>query len=114
MKSIFEVAIAAALSVAALSAQNLDSSGNSMLTGAFRFRQIAVLNYDQNGFVTQVRAANGTITFDGAGNYSVTGTYIDNTVSRGASQTLTVSGTYVIGANGTGYLANPLSPTSSS
>jgi uncharacterized protein (TIGR03437 family) len=94
--------------------QTLDNSGNGMLNGGFRFRQVAALAYDNNGFVTQVRAAYGAITFDGAGNYTITGSYIDNTVSKGAPQTLSVNGTYVIGSNGTGYIANPFAPTTAS
>jgi len=113
MKITANLALMTVLGGALASAQNLDSSGNGLLKGAFRFRQVAILNYDQNGFVTQVRAAFGTISFDGAGNYSVAGNYIDNTKSSGASQALTVTGTYVIGANGTGYIANPLAPTNS-
>src|SRR5258708_5974963 len=102
MTYIHRLAIIAAFGGAVLSAQSLDSSGNGLLKGAFRFRQVAILNYDNNGFVTQVRAAYGTITFDGAaplGNYSVTGTSVDNTVSRGAPQSLSVAGTYVIGGD---------------
>jgi uncharacterized protein (TIGR03437 family) len=113
MKLLTQFAIVV-LGVAALHGQTLDSSGNNLLNGAFHFRQVAIWNYDQNGYVTEIRAAYGTITFDGAGNYSVTGSYVDNTVSRGAVQTLSVTGTYVIGANGTGYIANPLAPTASS
>ena len=56
-------------------------------------------------------ASSGTITFDGAGNYTVSGTSVDNTVSSGAAQPLNVSGTYAIGSNGAGFIANPLYPT---
>ena len=114
MKLLTQLAIAV-LGVAALHGQTLDSSGNNLLKGAFHFRQVAILNYDQNTFfVTEVAATYGTITFDGAGNYSVTGSVVDNTVSRGTVQALSVTGTYVIGANGAGYIANPLLPTASS
>jgi uncharacterized protein (TIGR03437 family) len=66
---------------------------------------------DANFNPTQITASYGTITFDGGGNYKITGTSVDNTVSGGAAQTLTVTGTYAIGSNGTGYVANPLYPT---
>lgn len=103
-----------ALGGAAAFAQTLDSSGNGLLKGAFRFRQVAVRAVDNNGHPTQVTAAFGTITFDGNGNFNASGSYNDNTVARGATQTLTATGTYVIGSSGTGYIANPLDPTSNS
>ena len=103
----------AALGTAVLhGAVALDSTGNGLLKGAFRFRQVAVRATDSNtGSPTQVTAAYGVINFDGGGNFTVTGTFIDNTVSRGAAQNLSATGTYVIGSNGTGYVANPLDPT---
>jgi len=56
-------------------------------------------------------AAFGTIAFDGAGHYTLTGTSVDSGVSAGAPQPLTLIGTYAIGSNGLGYLLNPLYPT---
>lgn len=116
MKFLLQLTITAALAGAVLQGQNQtpDSSGNGMLNGAFHFRHVAILNVDQNGNPTQVRAAYGTMTFDGNGNYSVSGTFVDNTVSNAQPQTLSVTGTYAIGGNGTGYLANPLDPTNTS
>lgn len=87
-----------------------DTTGNGLLKGSFRFRHVAIQNVDANFNPTEITASNGTITFDGAGNYAVTGTSVDNTVSSGAPQTLAVTGTYAIGSNGLGYIANPLSP----
>jgi uncharacterized protein (TIGR03437 family) len=114
MKHNFGSAALLAFALGTLHAQTVDNSGNGLLKGAFRFRQVAVLNYDQNANPTQMRSAYGVITFDGNGNYSVTGTYVDNTVSNGAPQTLTVTSTYAIGSNGLGYMQNPLLPTDNS
>jgi uncharacterized protein (TIGR03437 family) len=91
--------------------QSLDTSGNGSLKGSFRFRHLAVQNVDNNGNATQTTASFGVITFDGAGNYTVNGTVVDTTVSGGAAKTLTATGTYAIGSNGIGYVANPLYPT---
>ncbi|MBV8843941.1 MAG: hypothetical protein JO307_14125, partial [Bryobacterales bacterium] len=93
----------------ALHAQTKDTSGNGLLNGAFRFRQIAVVNFDQNNNPTEIAAAYGTITFNGSGSYTATGSYVDNMVSSGSPQALNVTGTYAIGSNGTGSITNPLS-----
>ncbi|MBV9396859.1 MAG: hypothetical protein JO062_02700 [Bryobacterales bacterium] len=93
----------------ALHAQTKDTSGNGLLNGAFRFRQIAVVNFDQNNNPTEIAAAYGTITFNGGGSYTATGSYVDNMVSSGSPQALNVTGTYAIGSNGTGSITNPLS-----
>src|SRR5215472_17522248 len=115
MRTTLLTAALAAFGLASVNAQTLDNSGNGLLNGAFRFRQVAAVQQalDQNGNPTEIRAAYGVITFDGNGNYSITGTYVDNTVSSGSPQSLSVSGTYVIGSNGLGYVSNPLVPTDS-
>jgi uncharacterized protein (TIGR03437 family) len=80
-----------------------------LLKGTFHFRQLEAANFDNNiGDITEATAAYGTIAFDGNGNYTITGTSVDNTVSSGAPQVLNVTGTYVIGANGWGYITNPV------
>jgi uncharacterized protein (TIGR03437 family) len=110
-QSKFLIPVAALFGLAVAFGQTQDTSGNSLLQGSFHFRHLAVQNVDPFGNPTQITASNGTITFDGAGNYTVTGTSVDNTVSNGASQPLSVSGKYAIGLNGMGYVANPLHPT---
>ena len=92
-------------------AQVQDTSGNGMLHGNFRFRHLTVKNIDPNFNPSEIAASYGSITFDGAGNYTITGTTVDNLVSSGAPKSLSVTGKYAIGSNGLGYLANPLSPT---
>src|SRR5580658_1682613 len=107
----FLLPLAALIGMAVAFGQTQDTSGNGLLHGSFEFRHVAIPNVDANSNPTEVTATYGTITFDGAGNYAVTGTTVDNTVSGGTPQALTVSGTYAIGSNGTGYIANPLYPT---
>jgi uncharacterized protein (TIGR03437 family) len=97
--------------LAVAAGQTQDSSGNGLLKGSFAFRHVAVQNVDSNFDPSQVTASYGTIAFDGAGHYTITATSVDNTVSNGAPQPLSVTGTYAIGANGAGYIANPLYPT---
>ena len=112
MKYITLTAAFALIGASALFGQTFDSSGNGLLKGAFHFRQLEGKNFDQNtGDVTETVALSGTITFDGAGNYTVTGSSVDNTVSGGSAQTVHASGTYAIGANGFGYVVDPLDST---
>src|SRR5450759_1813286 len=112
-KSIFPLVAMAVFGLAVADGQTQDTSGNGLLNGSFRFRHVAVQEVDANYNPTQITATYGTITFDGAGNYTITGTTVDNTVLGGAPQPLSVTGTYAIGANGAGYLANPLYPNDS-
>jgi uncharacterized protein (TIGR03437 family) len=92
--------------------QTADTSGNGLLKGVYAFRNVAVQNEDPTtNNPTQVTATYGTITFDGNGNYTISGMQVDNTVSSGAPQTFSVTATYAIGANGAGYIASPLYPT---
>lgn len=101
---------AAMFTLAVASGQVADTSGNGLLNGSFRFRHVAIQNFDENGNPTQVTASYGTIKFNGAGTYTVSGTTVDNTVSGGAPQPLNVTGSYAIGSSGAGYVANPLYP----
>jgi uncharacterized protein (TIGR03437 family) len=103
--------LVAAFSLAVAAGQTQDTSGNAMLKGSYRFRHLAVQTVDANFNPTDITAVYGTITFDGAGNYTIAGTSVDNGVSSGAPQPLNITGTYAIGSNGTGYLTNELYPT---
>lgn len=110
-RSPYAIAAFAVFSAALAAAQTVDTSGDGLLNGNFQFRHVAILNVDIDSNPTEIQATYGTITFDGAGNYTITGTTIDNTISSGAPQPFTVTGgTYAIGANGAGYVANPLYP----
>src|SRR5271154_3024500 len=90
-----------AASPGASSAPTYDSSGNGLLSGAYNVRQII-----PTGPISGVSSAaiQGTITFDGSGSYTFSGTnaYFDK--SGVISQTITGSGTYVISASGEGYI----------
>jgi hypothetical protein len=109
-RSVFSIVLLSMLSLAAASGQTQDTSGNGMLKGTFEFRHLAVQIVDANFNPTDMTAVFGTITFDGAGNYKIAATSVDNGVSNGAPQPLNLSGTYAIGSNGIGYLTNPLYP----
>ncbi len=111
MKTLSKFAAIAALGTAVLFGQTtIDSSGNGLLKGNYRFRQVAVLNIDVNGNPTEVAGAFGVIAFSGTGSYTVTGTYYDNTISGGAQQAFPASSgsTYTIGGNGQGYIISPM------
>jgi len=108
---LFRTATLAVFGLAIAAAQTQDTSGNSLLKGTFQYRHVAVLNVDESFNPTEIAATYGAIKFDGAGNYTIAGTTVDNTVSGGVPQTLNVTGTYAIGSNGAGYVANPLFPT---
>jgi uncharacterized protein (TIGR03437 family) len=110
-KFLFQAAALAVFGLAVASGQTQDTSGNGLLSGTYQFRHVAVLNVDENLDPIEIAATYGTIRFSGGGNYTITGTTVDNTVSSGAPQPLNVSGTYAIGGNGAGYIANPLAPT---
>jgi uncharacterized protein (TIGR03437 family) len=102
-------AVAATLGTGMLCAQTLDTSGDSLLKGAYRFRHVAILNTDANDDPTEVAASFGVITFDGAGNYTLTGTYVDNVQTKGVQTAFPAGqgGRYAIGANGAGSVTNP-------
>ncbi len=100
--------ILAALSLPAVLAQ--DSSGNALLSGAYRYRYVAALNFNSTGAVIETTSSNGVITFNGAGGYTISSgsQWNDNTVSNGASQNIpTSTGSYGISPAGIGYITNP-------
>jgi uncharacterized protein (TIGR03437 family) len=112
-QSFFQAAVMAGLGLVTASGQTQDTSGNGLLKGNFEFRNVAIQAVDGNSNPTQVTATYGSIVFDGNGNYTITGTQVDNTVSGGSPQPFSATGTYAIGANGAGYIASPLYPTDS-
>lgn len=88
-------------------AQSLDNSGNSMLSGTYYFRQVFYA-FDNEGDFVDAASLYGNITFSGNGTYSVSGSVCD--YENGCTSTatpLTTTGTYVIGANGFGYISSP-------
>ncbi|MGA2183155.1 MAG: hypothetical protein ABSH47_09010 [Bryobacteraceae bacterium] len=104
----------AGLLAATLSAQNpicgdtdtgpscnlFDATGNEMLNGTYFVREIQLAGVNTTG--TSVNTAYsllGTMTFDGAGNYSFTGQKLDSTVTTGVAS-YTTTGGYAVSANG--------------
>ncbi len=92
-----------------------DISGNSLLKGSYRFRYVAPAifsNYSASGAIAEVLAAEGVITFDGAGNYIIEqgSQWIDNTQNSGKPQEFPIpsGGTYALSAAGIGYIQSPL------
>ena len=92
-----------------------DTSGNSLLKGSYRFRYVAPAifgNYSASGAITEVLAAEGVITFDGAGNYAIAqgSQWIDNTQNSGKPQEFPTpsGGTYTLSAAGIGSIQSPL------
>ena len=80
-----------------------DTSGNGMLSGTYYFRHVTyVLNFDANGnsdgTLADAAALYGTVTFDGAGKYSMSVTLAD--AQAGQLQKGNASGTYSIAASG--------------
>jgi len=51
-----------------------DNSGNSMLSGTFYFRQVVYSIGDATGDLSDAGALYGEITFDGNGNWTISGT----------------------------------------
>ena len=92
-----------------IAAQTWDNSGNSMLQGTYYFREVAWIvdtSYDVYG---ESAALFGNITFDGAGNYTITNTLITDNTAGAQINFGTKSGTYAISSSGFGYISSPLS-----
>src|ERR1700727_3698393 len=91
-----KAALLGGLGLAVASGQTQDTSGNGLLKGNFQFRNVAIQAVDGNSNPTQVTATFGSIVFDGNGNYTITGTQVDNTVMSGAPQPFSRTGVYAI------------------
>ena len=88
-------------------AQTLDSSGDSMLNGTYYFRQVLYVS-DEDGDFVDAASVYGNITFNGSGSYSMSGSVCDyNNGCTSTASALSTTGTYVIGANGFGYITSP-------
>ncbi|MBM3766063.1 MAG: hypothetical protein FJW32_11785 [Acidobacteria bacterium] len=76
---------------------------NTSLNGAYFFRHVLIIG-NTAGAVSEMRTAYGTITFNGAGSYTLTGSQI---IGSGAPAAFTANGAYSV--RGTGYvtIANP-------
>jgi uncharacterized protein (TIGR03437 family) len=94
-----------ALAVLATAA-NAQVSGNASLSGKYFFRQVALLTSGSTS-INQTESAWGTLTFDGLGNFTVSGSQLEGTTS---STTLSGTGTYTVNPGGFVTLSNPLLP----
>jgi uncharacterized protein (TIGR03437 family) len=79
-----------------------DSSGNSQLNGNYYFRQVQ--------YGTSASAFYGGMSFDGKGNWTISGAQVFST-STNAAQSFNASGTYTIAASGFGFLTSPADST---
>lgn len=92
-----------------LCAQNVewDSTGNGLLNGQFRFREVIWIT-DEFGSnrLSEAVALWGTITFDGSGNYTISGQVFSG--STNPTENLNLNGTYAISASGLGFIRRPI------
>ncbi len=100
-----------ALAPAQVDAQSFDNSGTANLTGNYLFRYVNFFN-DQNGDLVESCSLSGTITFDGAGKYTLSNTQLaDSGGTNGTGSCASQgSGTYGVQSNGIAQLDNPLYP----
>ena len=89
--------------VAPVSAQAQVSSNGSLI-GKYFFRQV-LLQTSSGSTVSQTQSAWGTLTFDGAGNFAISGSQISGT---SPAVPLTGNGTYMVNPGGYVTLSNPL------
>lgn len=92
--------------VAALPGGAQQLPGNSTLQGSYNFRYLAA-SWPATSTPSRARSAQGTIAFDGAGKYTITGTQQNNSgTGSDQSVTLSTSGTYAVLSSGGLYLSN--------
>ena len=104
-KSIFLLALGLA---SGASAQSWDNSGNGLLKGTYYFRHVVWFIGDSYGDLGDAFSIYNTITFDGNGNYTVTGATLYDAYEN-ETLTFSVNGTYSIAASGYGFLQSPAS-----
>jgi uncharacterized protein (TIGR03437 family) len=90
-----------------------DSSGDGQLNGAYYMRQVFYFVSDQAGDLGEAVNIQGTITFNGSGSYSFSGSILDTAASSSSPVTFTSSGSYVVSASGEGFISavNPNYPS---
>src|SRR5690349_9303132 len=89
------------------SGQSWDTSGNNLLTGTYYLRHVVWIPNANNLNLRDAASFDGTIAFDGSGNYTVTATVVDS-INR-TPQAYQATGTYSIAASGQGFLSSPAS-----
>ncbi len=80
--------------------QAWDSTGNNLLQGTYNFREVRWVTPDGTN-LTSAESRFGTITFNGAGNYSISGS-----TNTGSAYTVT-NASYSMSAGGLGFLNPP-------
>ena len=88
-----------------------DTSGDAQLMGVYNFRQVIYSVADALGDLSREQALSGSITFDGMGGYTLSGTLLDSNATPFSPTAYSVSGTYGISASGQGTISGPLSST---
>lgn len=91
-------AVAVLLAVSA-AGQNFDNSANARLKGSYFVREVLVTNVNAQGAVGQALSAVGTMIFDGAGDYTFTGTMMNSNPAQ-QNTSYSVAGNYQLAANG--------------
>src|SRR5579863_8357286 len=104
----FKTITAVLFFVATASAQNPDTSGNSTLSGPYFVREV-LMTGNVDGSVTAAGSVVGIATFDGKGNYSFTGQ--GASLASGVNSALSLTGTYIVGANGFFEMTSLADPT---
>jgi uncharacterized protein (TIGR03437 family) len=94
---------------ARLAAQSFDTSGTASLTGQYLFRYVDFFN-DEEGNVTESCSLTGVMTFDGAGNYTLSNTQLFDSAGTGGMGTCSSlgGGTYGVQSNGMAQLDTPI------
>ncbi|MBI4904139.1 MAG: hypothetical protein HY820_10920 [Acidobacteria bacterium] len=82
-----------------------DNSGNSLLQGAYNFRQVVWQVGDENGGLKRQVALTGRLEFDGQGNYNLTAQVADSQAGTDL-RSFSKQGTYSIAASGHGFLSS--------
>jgi uncharacterized protein (TIGR03437 family) len=97
-------ALSISLALAAVAATGYGQVlSNASLTGKYFVRHVEFTT-DSNNNATDSRSIYGTITFDGAGNYTVAGTQL---IGNGPATAFSVNGTYTLTPSGAMKLTNP-------
>jgi uncharacterized protein (TIGR03437 family) len=98
-----------ALTPARVDAQSFDTSGTANLTGNYLFRYVIFFN-DQTGNLTESCSLSGTITFDGAGKYTLSNTQLFDSAGTSGDGSCSSSGggAYGVQSNGIAQLDNPV------
>jgi uncharacterized protein (TIGR03437 family) len=97
------IVCAAVCGATALSGQLLS---NASLTGKYFVRHVQYTT-DAGNNATDARSITGTMTFDGAGNYTFSGQQV---ILTGPAAAYSVSGTYTVAGSGVVTLTNPQKP----